>query len=162
MNAAHLHLALNHAPLFGLLFAVLALAWTLFRANATLGRAALVLLMLSGVLVLPIYLTGEEAEHVVEEQAGVSHDAIEVHEDAAFGAAVAVGLLGLVALGLLVGFRRKPLPRSVTATVLVLTLAASAWIGYVANLGGQVSHPELRSDAAAQTLPAPGEAAHDD
>jgi hypothetical protein len=31
-----------------------------------------------------------------------------------------------------------------------LALAAAAWIGYVANLGGQISHPEIRSATTVQ------------
>lgn len=145
MSAAHLHLILNHAPLFGIIFATLGLAWALIGKNDGIARASLGLLVLAGILVLPVYLSGEEAEDLVEDQIGVSHDAIEAHEDAALGAAIAVGILGLVALALLVGFRRGVLPRSATAATLVLALAAAGWIGYVANLGGQINHPEIRN-----------------
>jgi hypothetical protein len=55
-------------------------------------------------------------------------------------------------LGVLVGFRGRGVPRVTTSTVLVLALAAAAWIGYAANLGGQISHPEGRSDTTAQTV----------
>lgn len=144
MSAAHLHLALNHAPLFGIVFASLGLAWALIRHDDGVGRASLGLLVLAGILVLPVYLSGEEAEDLVEDQVGVSHDAIEAHEDVAIGAVIAVGILGLVALALLIGFRRGVLPRSATAATLVLALAAAGWIGYVANLGGQINHPEIR------------------
>ncbi|MEP0547000.1 MAG: hypothetical protein ABJF88_08710 [Rhodothermales bacterium] len=155
MTAAHLHLALNHAPLFGILFAVLGLTWALARKDEGIARASLGLLVLAGLLVLPVYLSGENAEDIVEDQVGVSHDAIEAHEDAALGAAVAVGLLGLVALGLLIGFRRGALPRSATATALMLALAAGGWIGYVANLGGQINHPEIREDTSASAVGVP-------
>lgn len=144
MSAAHLHLALNHAPLFGLVFAVLGLAWALVRKDDGVARASLGLLVLAGLLVLPVYLSGEEAEDLVEGQVGVSHDAIEAHEDAALGAAVAVGVVGAVALIILISFRGRALPRAVTALTLVLALAVAGWVGYVANLGGQINHPEIR------------------
>jgi hypothetical protein len=145
MSAAHLHLILNHAPLFGVAFASLGLAWALVGKNDGVARASLALLVLAGLLVLPVYLSGENAEDVVEGQVGVSHDAIEAHEDAALGAAVAVGVVGAIALLLLVGFRRGSVPRSATAVVLALALAAGGWIGYVANLGGHINHPEIRN-----------------
>ena len=144
MTAAHLHLVLNHAPLFGILFASIGLAWALLRKNESVARASLVLLVLAGILVLPVYLSGENAEDLVEEQVGVSHDAIEAHEDAALGAAIATGVVGFVALFVLIGFRKRALPRSATALVLALAIGAGAWIGYVANLGGKINHPEIR------------------
>ena len=152
MTAAHLHLALNHAPLFGVIFAALGLIWALIRKNDGVARAGLGLLVLAGLLVVPVYLSGEEAEDVVEGQAGVSEVVIEAHEEAALGGALATGIVGLIALGVLVGFRRRDVPRSATAIVLVLTLAAAGWIGYVANLGGQISHPEIRNETAVQTV----------
>ncbi len=152
MTAAHLHLLLNHAPLFGIAFGILGLAWALVRKNEHVGKAALGLLVLAGVLVLPVYLSGENAEDIVEDQVGVSNDAIEAHEDAALAAAIATGVVGAVALVLLVVFREKVLPRSATAMALVLALAAGVWIGYVANLGGQINHPEIRGDTLAPAV----------
>ena len=159
MSAAHLHLILNHAPLFGIVFATLGLAWALIGKNDGVARAGLGLLVLAGILVLPVYLSGEDAEDIVEHQVGVSETAIEAHEDAALGAAVAVGIVGAVALLLLVGFRTKAVPRSATTLALVLALAAGGWIGYVANLGGQINHPEIR---ATPTSANPGEYEVDD
>ncbi len=152
MDAAHLHLLLNHAPLFGLVFAALGLAWALIGKNDGVGRASLGLLVLAGLLVLPTYLTGEDAEEIVEEQVGVSEAAIHEHEDAALGAAIATGIVGVVALLVLVGFRRKTVPRWATGLVLVLAIAAGGWIGYVANLGGKINHPEIRGGTAVQAV----------
>ena len=159
MDAAHLHLILNHAPLFALVFAALGLAWAVFRADGGVARASLGLLVLAGLLVVPTYLTGEDAEDIVEDQVGVSHDAIEEHEDAALGAAIATGIVGLIALVVLVLFRRGEVPRTATVSMLVLTLAAAGWIGYVANLGGQINHPEIRP---APTSASPGSYEVDD
>lgn len=41
MNAAHLHLALNHLPVIGSLFSALLLGWALLRSAYELKRAAL-------------------------------------------------------------------------------------------------------------------------
>lgn len=163
MSAAHLHLLLNHAPLFGLVFALLGLAWAFGCRNESVGRAALGLLVLSGMLVLPVYLSGENAEDLVEGTVGVSASAIEAHEEAALGAAIATGVVGIVALVALLGFRKRTLPRWVSAFALVLALVASGWIGYVANLGGQINHPEIRSGTTANGLaPSASPRDHDD
>lgn len=153
MSAAHLHLVLNHAPLFGLVFASLGLAWALSRRNDGVARASLGLLVLAGILVLPVYLSGDNAEDLVEGQPGVSEAAIEAHEERALGAAVATGVVGAVALLVLLGFRtRAALPRSATALVLVLALVAGGWMGYVASLGGQINHPEIRDGSPTSVL----------
>lgn len=149
MDAAHLHLMLTHAPLFGAIFGFLGLAWALARRSDAVARAALGLLVIAGLLVVPVFLSGEGAEEVVEEMAGVSHDVIEAHEDAA-GLAL-YGTLGLAALALggLVGFRKRPVPAGFATAALVAALAVSGLVGYVANLGGQIRHPEIRAESAA-------------
>ena len=152
MSAAHLHLLLNHAPLFGIVFAGLGLAWAFLRSNESVGRASLVLLVLAGVLVLPVYLSGENAEDIVEDQVGVSEVALEAHEESALGAALAVGALGLLALAGLLAFRKRALPRWFFGLTLVLALLAGGWIGYVANLGGQINHPEIRDGTPASVF----------
>lgn len=152
MSAAHLHLVLNHAPLFALVFASLGLTWSLARQDEGVARASLGLLILAGILVLPVYLTGDEAEDVVEDQVGVSEAAIEAHEEVALGAAIATGVAGAVGLLVLVGFRKRALPRTATALVLVLAIGVAGWIGYVANLGGQINHPEIRDGSSTSVL----------
>lgn len=162
MTAAHLHLVLNHAPLFGVVFASLGLVWSLVGKNDGVARASLGLLVLAGILVVPVYLTGEEAEDVVEGRVGVSEASIEAHEEAALGAAIATGVVGLLGLVLLVGFRNREIPRAATEFALVLALAAAGWIGYVANLGGQINHPEIRDEAMVQAPGEYGRGDHDD
>ena len=165
MSVAHIHLVLAHAPVFGILFASLGLAWALFRQSEHVAKAALVLLIIAGVLVLPVYLSGENAEDTVEEQVGVSHDAIEAHEDGALGAAIATGVVGFVALLILVGFRRRELSRAAIGLVLVLAIGTGSWIGYVGSLGGKINHPELRGATANSDIDGErgeGEENHDD
>ena len=151
MNAAHLHLLLNHLPVVGTMVGILLLAYALLRRSPELARASLglfVLLALAGVVV---YLTGEPAEETVENLAGVSESAIESHEEAALVATMLLGVLGVVALGGLVAFRKRAagIPRGFAALALALSLAPAAAMGYTANLGGQIRHTEIRSGAAA-------------
>jgi hypothetical protein len=145
MSAAHFHLALNHIPLLGILFGALLLAYGLWRDSNDVQKASLGLLAIAGLSTIAVYLTGEPAEEIVEGLAGVSHDAIEAHE--------AIGTYALVA-GLLTGFAsivalvlettRGRLARWSVVLTLILALASTGLIGYTANLGGKISHPELR------------------
>ena len=158
MNADHLHLVLNHAPLFGVLFGVIALAFALVRRSDDVVRLGLGLILIAGLFVVPTYFSGEEAEDVVEAVAGVSHARIEAHEDAGKLATIGTGALGLLALGALGLFWRRPVPRPLVLGTLALSLAVAAGIGYTANLGGQIRHPEITGSSPA----ASGDAYSDD
>lgn len=149
MSSAHLHLALNHIPLLGILFGAALLTYGLWRDSSDVQRASLGLLAIAGLTTIAVYLTGEPAEDIVEGLAGVSHDAIEAHE--ALGTyALAAGLLTAFSALLALSLRaaRQQLVRWSVLLTLVLALASTGLIGYTANLGGKISHPELRGDAA--------------
>ena len=147
MSAAHLHLMLNHIPLLGLVFGAVLLAYGLWRGGEDVQKASLGLLAVAGLSAIAVYLTGEPAEEIVEGLAGVSHDAIEAHEEWGWYALIAGISTGVVALGtLLVGWMRERLGRGAVVLTLVFALLSSGLIGYTANLGGKISHPELRGE----------------
>jgi hypothetical protein len=144
MSPAHLHLLLNHLPVIGTIVTIALLAWALLRRSLETTRASFGMFVVFALLGLAVYLTGEPAEHLVEDLAGVSHDAVEAHEEAALLATVLLGGLGALALGGLVAFRRAAaIPRGFAALVLALSLAPAAAMGWTANLGGKIRHPEI-------------------
>ena len=149
MNAAHLHLALNHLPVVTTLIALILLAVAVAWRSDGLLRSGAAVALGAALVSAPAYLSGEPAEEQIEKMSGVSEDTIERHEEAAEAAAVAVALLGLAAAGCLLRFRRTPIPRSVAVALLVVALVATALFGRAANLGGEIRHPEIRADAAA-------------
>ena len=146
MNAAHAHLVLNHIPLLGLLFGTVLLAYGQWRTKEEVQKVSLALIAFAGVSTLVVYLTGEPAEEIVEDLAHVSYDALEAHEDMGIYALWA-GLLtgGASIIALVIGALRGRLARWSVVFTLVLALGAVGLIGYTANLGGKISHPELRS-----------------
>lgn len=66
MNLTHLHLLLNHLPVVGTICGAGLLAFTLSRRSNDLKRAALGLLVISALVAIPAYLTGEPAEDGVK------------------------------------------------------------------------------------------------
>lgn len=162
MTAAHFHLALNHIPLLGILFGALLLAYGLWREQDDVQKASLGLLAIAGVATIAVYLTGEPAEEIVEGLAGVSHDAIEAHEDVGTYALVAGLLTGFVSIvALALGAAHGRLARWSVILTLGLALASTGLIGYTANLGGKISHPELRATPAATQPVDTDEAEHE-
>lgn len=150
MDAAHIHLLLNHVPVLGAVFGLLVLGYAVAGGERDdVLRVGLWTLVVVGVASVVVYLTGEPAEELVEGLAGVSETILERHEEAALWATIGGGLVGTVALAALLWFRRKRVPRRVGMGILVLTLGLTGLMGWTANLGGQVRHTEIRQDAAA-------------
>ena len=164
MTAAHLHLALNHVPILGTLFATGLLAYGLWRDHAGIQEGALGLLAAVGAVAVAVYLTGEPAEEIVEGLAGVSHEALEAHEAWGWYAALTSIGTGFLSLGaLLYRWVASSLPRGIVRGVFLLALAGSTLMVYTAALGGKVHHPELRAaPTAVETTDVPGPDAFDE
>jgi len=145
LNPAHLHIMLNHIPLFGSLFSALLIAWGLLRKSEDVLRLGLALGFVVGIATYGVMLTGEPAEHVVEHMADVSRRTIHAHEEAADWATyilVAAGVLSLLAL--LMVRRRKSAGRTLSILALVVSLVGFAAASRTALLGGEIRHPEAR------------------
>ena len=150
MNWAHLHLMMNHLPVLGTLFGLALLAWALLRRNDTLQRAALATFALAALAAIPVFLTGEPSEEIVERMTGTAKQAIEAHEEAAVIALIAIEVLGAMALTVLLFFRKRSLPRPLAGAALVFALATAGWMAQTANLGGRIRHAELGATATQQ------------
>lgn len=145
LNGAYLHLMLNHLPIVGVPFCALLLAKALWFKNRDVTRIALAFCVLVGLLTVPAFLTGEQAEEIVEAFPEVSLAQIHEHEEWATRSLWLVEALGLAALvGLVLDFRRSDgLPAPYVPILLVLAVAATSVLVVTANQGGRIRHPEL-------------------
>ena len=82
MNATYIHLLVNHLPLFGALFGTAALVWGLLKKNSGLKTAGLLFLLVASLGGWVAHISGEKAEHFVEELPGVSRQSVHEHEEA--------------------------------------------------------------------------------
>ena len=149
MNPAHLHLIINHVPLVGTALTLLLLVIALWKKSEELKRVSLWFLVLMAALSVPVYLTGEPAEDILEKIPGISHAVIEGHEEAAqwaFRGQIALGLLALA--GLFVSRLRQRLPNGFAVALLVLAFLVGGLMARTANLGGLIRHPEIRGSQA--------------
>ena len=146
MDLVHLHLVLTHFPISGVIFALV-----FFLIAMTLNRrefltAAMVILVLSALLAIPLYVTGEATEDAIEHLAGVSEKFIEQHEDAAKVSFVLLEVLGLfAALGLALQFISGRMLRLYPQALLLGTLITTFSIAWTSNLGGKIRHTEIRN-----------------
>lgn len=144
---AHLHLLLNHWPIIVPMVALLLLAFAWLRRSEPTARTGLALLVGAALVVLPVYLTGEAAEHAVDGAPGVTEALIEQHQDAALIAALALGALGAFSLWTLWHYRRPAtLPRWVVTAALAGAVISSGLTGWVGLLGGSIRHTEVRAN----------------
>lgn len=152
MSGAHFHLIVNHVPVLGAVFCLMALAWALWWKDWGVQRFSMACLVLLGGSSVLAYVTGEPAEEVVESIATVSHDYIERHEDAAWIAlwsGMVCGLVGVVGL-ILRAEKARQMMTYLALAVSVLCLGLMIW---TANLGGMVRHTEIRPEAASSMIP---------
>lgn len=153
MNQAHLHLLFNHLPILGTLFGLLILAGGFFLKNDTVKRTALGMFVLSGILAIPAYLTGEGAEEIVESLPGVTENLIEAHEDMANIFLWMVGLLGVLSLATFYAdYKSKKGVSMLYTLTFVAAIGTMVFAQRVGTSGGEIWHTEIRSGAAAAAL----------
>ena len=147
-NYAEIHLFLNHLPVLGSLFGFALLAAGLWRKSEELKKAALVLLVVCGAIAIPVYLTGEPSEEIVEDLPGVSEGYIEEHEESALITLIGIEATALVSLlGLILARNKGNASAAITSLCFILALAVSLSVAWTAHLGGQIRHTEIRSNA---------------
>lgn len=146
MNAAHWHLLLNHAPLFGILFGLILLITGFLTRSELLKKVSFITLILSSLITFATFKTGEAAEDVVFNLPQVSHSAIEAHEHRAETTIWGTSVLGIVSLlALFFTIKGKPIRNILSVTVLVLSLITLFLVVDTAIEGGEIMHNEIRS-----------------
>lgn len=156
MNPAHLHLLVNHFPLIGFVFSILLLSIGLLRLNKDFVNAALLIILISGILSIITYLTGEPAEEVIKKLPNFSENLVEAHEEAAELAIWFIGATTLLSgASIWLAIKRIFPPKGLLIAILALNLITLISIGRTNNLGGRISHPEIRNTN--DTLPVPVE-----
>ena len=159
MNYPHLHLIVNHVPIFLSAFALFLVAWGLRRASREVWRLALWVALVAGLSVYPAYFTGNEAHEQVEDYPGFDHDTTHEHEDAAeYALIVMLVAAGAAGVTLYLGRGGRTEPRWARGGV-VLSLAVSlATVTRTAWVGGDIRHEEIRGSMMRAPVIPPGAA----
>ena len=160
MDWTYFHLMTNHAPVLGAIFGTIILLWGKIRRSRQVLDVGLALMVFTGLMAIPVYLTGEPAEHAVEGLPGVLEQFIESHEDFAQYALISAIISGIAALAALVlGLMKSDSRvRGLLATVtIVLALITAGLMGWTARLGGLIRHSEIRAAGTESPAPPRGE-----
>jgi hypothetical protein len=142
-----LHLLTNHIPVIGIPLAAILLIVAIVLKQRAIEQVALCFMVVLGLLTIPVFLTGEPAEEMVEDIPSVSHDLIEEHEESAKLSFIIAELLAAMALaGFAIAWKRGEVPRALTYGTLAVAIVCSGLLGRAAYLGGHVRHAEIRAD----------------
>lgn len=148
LSPAHLHLMLNHIPVLGPFFLALLLTIGLVRRSRELLRVALALTVLFPVVTYGVNLTGEKAEHYVEDQPWFDEDRVHEHEERAEATVIVSAITGVLALlALWVSRKGAPLKPAMALLVLLALLVSAGMVSLTALDGGVIRHEELRPAA---------------
>ena len=148
-SGAHLHLYVNHAPIFGALFALAAIVLSFFWRSAgdVLRRVALLFLIFTALAAVVADKTGDPAEDSIRGYPGVRRAVIHEHEEMGDKAFIAAAIVGVLSLGALARWRRTPIPSGATYGALLGAAVVSGMMVYTGLLGGRVRHTEVRPGA---------------
>ena len=146
-EGAHLHLLINHAPIFGSLFAVLLLLASFFVAKNVLRLTAFAVLIATAPIAFVAQRSGEPAEDAIRGFPGVQRKLMHDHEEMgekAYLISIAVGVLALAGA---IYWRKRPVPVGATIVMTVAAAIATGAMAYTGLLGGRVRHTEVRPGA---------------
>jgi len=155
MNPAHLHLLLNHFPTVGFAVGIGLLLVAMFGRSFELKRASLVIIFLCAAMTILTYVSGNDAQISISEEAGISLPMVYAHETAALFAVVAMQIAGFFAWVGLWSIRRiSRLPGWNVGVVLALSVVTFVMMARAAYAGGAIRHPEIMSADVAAAIQA--------
>ncbi len=153
MNEAQVHLLTNHFPIIGTLIAIAVILYAFFANNKAVANTGCTIAVAMALMSIPVFLSGEGAEHMVEDMAGTSAYFLEEHEElgkTAFWVMLGAGLLSVVVL--VINSMRSVMSRTWTGVVLLVLIATFALMAYVGYLGGKIRHIEIRDGAVTEAV----------
>jgi hypothetical protein len=149
MNAEHIHLAVNHSPLYATMFAFFFVLVGLIIRNRTIVTAGLVITILSALCAVAAFTSGDEAADLIDDSppiAGVDKTMIHEHELAADFVLVSSGVAAVFAIVVLIfGRKRGQRPRWMEVVMAIILLWSLSVVARTALLGGRIHHPEVRA-----------------
>jgi uncharacterized membrane protein len=148
MNLAHVHLLLNHFPTVGFGIGLGLFLAALFAKSEELKRTSLIIFVVMALLSFATYVSGNAAQMVIKGREGVFDALVKAHQDAALLAFIFMEVTGALAWLALWQYRQTSRTQTWTVvTVLVLSITSFGLMARAANLGGEIRHPEIATDA---------------
>lgn len=145
MTAAQIHLALSHFPIAGIFLVIFFILLGFVIKKKELLFSAMILAILSGVAIIPMNLSGEGAEEIVEHKPGVTEELIHEHEESAEKSIVVIEMTAILAIVWLIADKfRKEWLKKLEIAIFLISIVSAFFIANTAHLGGMIRHDELR------------------
>jgi uncharacterized membrane protein len=152
MNGAHWHLVVNHLPIIFPFVGAIVMIVGLVSKSEAVKRTSLMIFVLGALASVAAMSTGEGAEEVVENIAGVTENYIKTHEEAAETFAILSYVLGGISLvGLWASFKQKTFSSILTLSTLTLSFVVLFFAKQTGTTGGEIRHTEIRTGTALPT-----------
>ena len=146
MNLAHVHIVINHIPSLGMVVAACLLVFSLLRKNDGLKKITFQLLVAMSLMALPTFMSGSAAEAMLRNPSDATKGLIQAHENSAIWTLVLISMTGTFAWFGLWQYRRFSRPGLGNTTIVVIfSLLTAAVILRTANMGGDITHMEIRT-----------------
>ena len=149
MNFVHVHLAINHSPLYATAFGFFLLLIGVIKRNRSVATAGLVFAIVAAVCGGAAFFTGDQAADIIKDSppiAGLDQSLIREHNLAADFALASTGITGALAIVTLIWRRRW-----LEIVVLVFLAWSLSVVLRTAYLGGRIHHPEVRARSASRS-----------
>jgi len=148
MNAAQLHLLLNHLPVLLPIVGAGLIAIGLALKSSEIREAGVWLLIFSALAAIPVYLSGEPTQNILKNYPGTSRLLIEDHESSALPALILLEVTGVVSL--LFAYQLRIKKNAINKTwmwglLILLSVISFSLVARTAHLGGLIRHEEIRN-----------------
>jgi hypothetical protein len=151
MENPHYHLLFNHLPILIPFIGLLIMLGNLYFKSIPVQRTALLVFVLGGITTFVAHESGEGAEHALKNDVSISHDRIEKHEEAAEPFTICNYLLGVLALvALWASIKQKSFANYLAYGSIVLALFSFFFSYQTGVTGGEIRHPEIRTEASSE------------
>jgi uncharacterized membrane protein len=158
MSWPYAHLLINHFPVVLSVAAITAAILALLLGRRGLWLTAMAALTMAGLFVYPVFFSGNQADHSLNDPWYIKHGTIEAHDAAATWTLWAILLVGVfAAYSWWRSLKRpaEPIPGWMRAGIVIGSLLAVSTVARTAYLGGEIIHesPVLQLKDAPAGLP---------
>ncbi len=146
MNQTHLHLLINHLPIFGSILGSIVLTQAIWTKNDQTKIAAYNLFIISSVGAIITFITGESAEETVENMTGILKSSISSHAEFAVFALASLIILGIASIGgIFMTLGKSSNANSLSKVILIISVISFLLAARTGYLGGKIRHTEINS-----------------
>jgi len=144
LNPIHIHLVLNDIPVLGCIAGAILLFIGYIRKSNDITQISYWLIFIVSIIAVPVYSTGNLAEHMIDTLPNMTDQITNKHESSALFSFASIMILGVVAATVITIYRNAEVPRQITIYVFIFTVFTSWFMVETATTGGDIRHTELR------------------